>query len=267
MPSKCGLESCSMNVTKSSKGTQCEICKEWWHKDCSGLTEDEYKVLGSNKQGIHWFCRYCEKGATGLLDIIQKLTTDLKECREELEECKDSVGELKQQLLETRFNHDRLEQHGRKGSVRISGITDPKRNDENTDDAVLKVVNDCGLNLTKEDISVSHRLGGKDSTYDRPIIVKFVSRNSKRRLMMKKKELKEKPEYSDIFINEDITKNRYKLAKHLRVVENKVVWTRDGKILFKDNKDATQVNIIDTYKDLCKLNWDDKKLADIGIFQ
>ena len=116
MPAKCGLESCSMNVTKASKGTQCEICKEWWHKDCSGLTEDEYKVLGSNKQGIHWFCRYCEKGATGLLDIIQKLTTDLKECREELEECKDSVGELKQQLLETRFNHDRLEQHGRKGS-------------------------------------------------------------------------------------------------------------------------------------------------------
>ena len=275
MPSNCGMIDCKKGkITAASKALQCEICEQWWHILCAEVDDGQYTVLHNGINGIHWFCRYCNVGCAKVMQLLgqvrQELAeckTELAECKTELADCKDDTVVIKKQLLEARFNYDRLEQHGRKGSVRISGLTDPHTNDEDTDQLVIKLAEDCGLNLKKEDISVSHRLGSKEATCDRSVIVKFVSRNNKRLLMMKKKALKEKAGYGDVYINEDITTNRYKLMKYLRDKEKKVTWSRDGKMFFKDNKDAKQITMIDTFRDLCKLNWDDKKLADMDIFQ
>ena len=264
----CGLENCKKGkIKQDTKALQCEICEKWWHIDCADVDEDQYAMLNNGIVGTHWFCKSCNVGSAKILKIIGEMKKELSLCREELNKCKDEVAVLKKQAVEMKFNHDKLEQHGRKGMIRISGLKDPRTSDEDTDEKVIKLAADCGVELTRSDISVSHRLGKKDPSYDRAVIVKFVSRNTKRNLMMKKKLLKDKVGYGNVYINEDITTNRYKLVKHLRVTENKVAWTRDGKIYYKDNKDAVQINLIDTYMDLCKLNWSDEKLADIGIFQ
>ena len=254
-------------ITNASKALKCEICEQWWHIVCAEVDDGQYTVLQNGINGIHWFCLYCNVGCAKVMQLLGQVRKELGECKTELADCKEDIVLVKKQLLEARFNYDKLEQHGRKGSVRISGFTDPHTNDEDTDQLVIKLTEDCGLNLKKEDISVSHRLGSKELTYDRPIIVKFVSRNNKRLLMMNKKELKNKVGYENIYINEDITTNRYKLMKYLRDKEKKVTWSRDGKVFFKTSKEATHITVIDTFRDLCKLNWDDKKLADMDIFQ
>ena len=56
------------------------------------------------------------------------------------------------QSCETCLNN--LEQYSRRECVEISGI--PEVKDENTDDIVIKVGSLIGLDLTKNDISVSH---------------------------------------------------------------------------------------------------------------
>ena len=133
--------------------------------------------------------------------------------------------------------------------------------------AVLKVADDMGVTLVAEDISVSHRLGKVESDYNRPVIVKLVRRAVKRTLMMKKKHLKDKEGYKDVYVNDDLTTNRYRIVKELRA-QNKTAWTRDGKIIIKEVKEGEdQFTTIDSYQDFRKLNWSEEKLSDLGILQ
>lgn len=260
MSNSCGKFGCTKaKITKASKALLCEICELWWHISCAEVTEDQYVVLNDGISGIHWFCWYCNVGSAKVLKA-------LGEVKKELAECQKAVVDLKKQVVQARFNHDRLEQHGRKGSVRITGIPDPHKIDEDTNGKVVKIAVDSGLDLKTEDISVSHRLGKKDAAYDRAVIVKFVRREAKRSLMMMKKALKDKDGYQNIYINEDLTSIRYKISKQLRD-DKKIAWTRDGKIFWKETKESTTIKVVDTYEDLCKLNWDDKKLSDIGLLQ
>ncbi len=87
-----------------------------------------------------------------------------------------------------RFELDRLEQYSRKDSVRIFGI--PETPNENTNDLVIDLGQEIGVEIKPEDISVAHRLPpkcGKDG--NKPIIVKFVQKDTKDKLMKNKRNL------------------------------------------------------------------------------
>ena len=131
--------------------------------------------------------------------------------RQEIAERDQTISCLIQELEAQKIKFDDLEQHGRKGSIRIFGL--PGEIPGTVDDKVLKLCNDnmkVRPKLVLEDIEVAHRLGkppplpqpseeeavAEDAdthpsrVKPRPIIVKLASRRTKTRLMKSCKTLR-----------------------------------------------------------------------------
>ena len=79
---------------------------------------------------------------------------------------------------------------------------------------------------------------------------------------MNRKELKDHSDYDIVYINDDLTRMRYRICKQLRE-EKFSVWTISGKIFYKD--DEGTVSTVDTYEDLGKMHWSKEKLTELGI--
>ena len=122
------------------------------------------------------------------------------------------VNNLRNEVQLLKFELDRLNQYSRRDSVRISGI--PESEDENTNDIVKQLAADIGVTLTPNDISVSHRLPGRQGTA-KPIIVKFVRRDMKTAFMKNKRRLRDLNR-KGVFLNDDLTPFRAKLTRVLR---------------------------------------------------
>ena len=259
MPAACGDKTCKKGkIQANSKALQCEICELWWHIACAEVTDGQYEVLKAGVQGTHWYCAYCNLGSMKVIKVLTEL-------RKELDETKVIVKDLKGQVSKLKFDKDKLEQYTRKDNAVISNLADPHNNAEDTSALVIRMASEIGVTIEPGDISTSHRLGATGATHDRPIIVRFSRRDAKRKLMMKRKSLKGNLTYPNVYVNDDLTKSRYKISKELRN-SGKRVWTQDGKILFKEDDDG-EVSRIDTYEDLCKLNWNEEKMSQLGILQ
>ena len=256
----CGNPTCKQNVKKADKALRCEICESWFHFECIQIEDEVYELLKKKVPGVHWFCDFCNLGCAKVMKIMGKLKDEIDVCREELKEMK----KLKAQVVENRFNIDKMEQYSRKDNVRISNLPDPHDSDEDTNQLVVKLAKDLGVEITERDISTSHRLGKNSVTYCRPVIVKFCRRDTKMKIMMKRKLLKDHADYDRVYVNDDLTKVRYKLCKQLREDSYKA-WTIGGKIFFKDA--AEVISTIDSFSDVCKLNWSEEKLTELGILQ
>ena len=77
---------------------------------------------------------------------------------EELKAVKDELRAAKTNMQINRFEMDRLEQYSRRDSVRVCGRAE--MDNENTSDMVVRVAKDMGVDISPNDISVSHRVGG-----------------------------------------------------------------------------------------------------------
>ena len=99
---------------------------------------------------------------------------------------------------------------------------------EDTEQKVLGVFKAVGADITPADVSVVHRTGDRKRK-GRPILVRFVSRKKRKEVMQKKKVLKDKREYAEVCVFDDLTTLRakmlYYLKKKVPVVEN--AWTID----------------------------------------
>ena len=81
-----------------------------------------------------------------------------------------------------------MEQYSRRECLEIHGIPQPQDpKSENTNDVVLRVGKLMGVNLSQEDISVSHRLPTstkyKGKRSEPLIIVKFVRKGREREIL------------------------------------------------------------------------------------
>ena len=116
----------------------------------------------------------------------------------------DEILNLRREVAELRSHTDDLEQHSRRASIRVFGV--PESTPGSTDDKLLDLCNGAlGLQppLDLGEIEVSHRVGkiveerqqsseGETMVVakPRPIIVKFVSRRTKARVMAERKKLR-----------------------------------------------------------------------------
>ena len=171
------------------------------------------------------------------------------------------------QSCETHLNN--LEQYSRRECIEISGI--PEVKDENTDDIVIKVGSLIGLDLTRNDISVSHRLpkgsysaavregpqaSSNTSSRTPNIIVKFVRRETRDHFYKGRKLLRDKStrdldlaRYSEnkIYIMENLTQANKDLFKEsLRVKKDlkyKFIWTFYGRTYLRKDSESPVVAI------------------------
>ena len=201
--------------------------------------------------------------ATALDTIVPQLEAGL---RAENERLHKTVAALTSQLQRQSFEIDKLAQYGRRENVRINGV--PETEGENTDDVVIAIARDMGVDIDRRDISVSHRLPKPRALKDRPIIVKFVRRSTKTNIMKSKKALRAIDAYHQTFVNDDLTPLR---ARMLRAIKNdgdvKRVWTIDGSfhcIITENNVEVKKR--LETPDDLFKIGWSEEKLRESGLF-
>ena len=98
---------------------------------------------------------------------------------------------------------DWQEQYSRRNRLLIHGITEG--NQENTDGSALEIFREkLDIELTQTDIDRAYRIGKSDkrSSRPRPVIVKFIRYNDKKKMFSKKKQLKN----SGMSITEGLTK-------------------------------------------------------------
>ena len=157
------------------------------------------------------------------------------------------INELEQKVHTLEGAIDCQEQYSRRQNLRINDI--PETSDtEDVTTAVLNLVNTTMAikpQLQRHTIVKCHRLGPKvDRRGDqqtRPIIVKFSNESIRDDVLRARFVLKEhnaKHSDSRIFLNEDLTGIRAKLAREARVLKKsgKIddTWTFNGNVMIKD---------------------------------
>ena len=142
----------------------------------------------------------------------------------------NKVSSLTEKLNGFTEQVDRQEQYSRQNCLLIHGITEG--NQENTDDLALEILREkLDIELTQRDLDGTYRIGKNDkrSNRPRPVIVKFIRYNDRKKIFSKKKQLKN----SGISITESLTKLRMsKLAKAREEFGFRNVWTVDGRICY-----------------------------------
>ena len=112
---------------------------------------------------------------------------------------------------------DDLEQYSRRNTLRLTGIKAEVPPGETTDNIVMNIAEEMGVTLNPSDIDRSHFNSPPDPSKGRELLVKFVRHTDKVRFISKRKQLKSKPEslHKNVFVNEDLTKTRYRLLRSL----------------------------------------------------
>jgi len=64
-------------------GIQCEICDNWWHPACAGMSSDLCECLGANHQ-LHWYCNGCNPG-------VGKMILEIRKIHERIDVLEDSL--------------------------------------------------------------------------------------------------------------------------------------------------------------------------------
>ena len=174
------------------------------------------------------------------------------------------VNQLTSEVQVLKFDLERQNQYSRRESIRISGI--PETDGESTNALAIKLAADIGVSLAEMDISVSHRLPGRPGSA-RPIIVKFVRRDTKTSMMKHKRRLRDL-DRRGVFLNDDLTPFRAKLARALRNDSTiGKVWTIDGRILCTITVNGNEIKkVVESPDDLFHLGWSEEKVKGLDLY-
>ena len=143
---------------------------------------------------------------------------------------------MNERIEELENKIDRQEQYSRRNCILIHGIAENK--EENTDQQAIDFINEnLDIKIDEIDIDRSHRIGHYDKTKKkaRPIIIKFARYNVSGRVFQEKRKLKGTRKT----ITESLTTKvigQLNDAREKYGVNN--VWSYDGKILYKINKEV-----------------------------
>lgn len=268
--------SCSGKSTRTQPIIKCVDCKGLWHSKCAGIVSE---TLPSN-----WTCKSCEQPT--LKDIMNKLKSmaeqsvvmtvsidschtsidgintllleqdkKITDCLSRIDDLSASNESLKKANEELKYKLNDLEQYGRRNTVEIHGVPEPR--DENILTTIMHVGLALNFKLSKQMIDACHRLRQKPGTANEPrrIILKFISRYDKDELLKARsvkrnfstRDLSSLPGIGDmpdkpIYIFESLTQlNKMIFAKcrEFQKVNNiKYLWVRNGKILMRKTNNS-----------------------------
>ena len=164
----------------------------------------------------------------------------------ELEKVKSERATLQSDLRD-------LQQYTRRNALRIYNPSwkEPQNTyDEDTDALVLQLAGAIGVRLAPWEIGRSHRVGRKrlDGT-PRPVIVKFIGYNVRKRLYDARKKLRETPGLNGVYMNEDLTRENSELAYEARKLKRQRqiydTFTRDCRVYIKRTAEDRPIVIRD----------------------
>ena len=190
-----------------------------------------------------------DKGVQSILsDNLIKPIIDQYEDR--IEHLEQKVALQDKLIASLQDDIEEQKQYSRRDSLRIENPW-PETVPENTNKLVLNFANNIlKTKLSESEISRSHRVGRpeKDENGDvkpRPILVKFIGYETRRSIYEGRTNMKDNEEAKGIFVNEDLTKTRSKMAFIGRQLKrDKKIndsWNYDGKIFIKNRKNKVMV--------------------------
>ena len=157
-----------------------------------------------------------------LKDII------IKNLQIENERLRNRVSYLNKRIVSLEFNHNMLEQYGRRNNIEITGIPDTVQDNE-LENKVIGIFDAIGVEANSADFEDCHRVG-KSKNNSKKVIARFVNRKVVKNALYKRKQLKTIDKSSiglqnaTIFLNENLTPEKNKIAYHCRKFK------RDGTI-------------------------------------
>ena len=153
---------------------------------------------------------------------------------------------------------DDVEQYTRKHNLQTHGIAETA--DEDIAENVVKLGKVVNVHISPSDIDICHRMGPRNSSGPKPIIVRFKSHKKKTELYKARKHLKSVSlnQYfhatNVVYINGNL--RRKLLAKVRKFKKDNhwhSAWTLDGKIFIKKSQEE-QPKIIHAEGDLTKIS-------------
>ena len=60
-------------VTDKDKGIQYDMCENWHHTVCEGISDEAYSMIG-RLETIHWSCRRCSNRIVKVLKTVGRLS-------------------------------------------------------------------------------------------------------------------------------------------------------------------------------------------------
>lgn len=155
-----------------------------------------------------------EKRINDLENKVESAENSLSEYKKKTDDSNAVIAQLRKEVNSVHIMANHNEQYSRRWLVRAYGIAEEER--ENCTEKFVRMVNDqlkVTPPLVSSDIEAAHRLfkQGRDGK-PRPMIVRFMRRDVKFRVLKNRKDLKPTA-YS---INEDITKLNLLLLNRLR---------------------------------------------------
>lgn len=187
---------------------------------------------------------------------IKTLKTKVSTLEDDKSDLVNQVEDLLNRVDKLELERDTAEQYSRRNCVRISGI--PVKTNEDTDGIILDMAAAMGSAISPPDIDRSHRIGNQRKDKTKDLIVKFATYRARDRFIRRRSSLKDIGAYDNVFINEDLTKQRSELlfnARKLQKDDNSRVsqaWSWDGRIFVKDSDD--ECHLISKKSDLDQLN-------------
>lgn len=162
---------------------------------------------------------------------VEKLEKENERLLKRNKELKDQIEQKNIHLKKHDSELNDIEQYTRRNSIRIYGINDSDRNESSpkTIESVVSLVNNkLEVSITARDVDTAHRLGPFRQDGNRPVICKFVSRETKHAVIRARKKLKG----SAMIIREDLTQKNAKLLEMVsRRDEIQSAWSDEGKII------------------------------------
>ena len=182
-----------------------------------------------------------------LFEKVESLTQHVVWLKQNIEEREGRIKQLEEKVRVLESDGDGVEQYTRRANTQVRGIPEHPAEGENTDALVLDLLN-VKLNMQPpielHHIARSHRLGrkvdGQGRQNTRPIIVRFSGERVRDEVYRARTRLKQhNTHHKDamIFINDDLTARRAKLAFDTRMLkrEKKIsdCWTSYGNVMLK----------------------------------
>lgn len=159
------------------------------------------------------------------------------------------------------YEIDRCNQTARRENIRIAGLEESEGKDDF--EILSQMFTEMQVDVKKEDIAAYYRIGNPVKK-PRPLLVRVKERHVKYKIFANKKNLKDKPLYRKVYINEDLTTTRFKLLQYVKKLDNvKSTSSRDGKIIgtFKSGKKFS----IENPDDLFNLGVTELDYAALGL--
>ena len=195
-----------------------------------------------------------------LLPMVSSLSAQIKDAPQH-------VSQKAQAVIQAHDNRlDEIEQYSRRDNIVFRGV--PETPGESTTEVVKAISEKAGVVLSDADISTTHRVGRPSPSKPRPIVARFVRRDTRTNLLRKKKQLKDDDNYKDVILTEHLAPARAKLLHAVKNDEGtERVWTLDCKIHCTLKSDPQKKYVLTSPEDLFKqLGWEEEKLKRSGLF-